>query len=67
MGSNTPKTNRIDNLTAAEFGLTARHKHVQTPEQKLAAAAKAKATREARHNTMGSKQKVLPDVGISRR
>jgi len=42
--------------TLAEFGLTARAKHVLTPEEKLAAAAKAKATREARH-TMGSKQK----------
>ena len=42
--------------TLADFGLTARQKHVATPEQKLAAAAKAKATRAARH-TMGSKQK----------
>jgi|CZKU01.1.fsa_nt_gi hypothetical protein len=40
----------------ADFGLTARHVHVATPAEKLAAAAKAKATREARH-TMGSKQK----------
>ena len=42
--------------TLADFGLTARQKHVATPEQKLAAAAKAKSTRAARH-TMGSKQK----------
>src|SRR5450755_365475 len=42
--------------TLADFGLTARQKHVATPEQKLATAAKAKATRAARH-TMGSKQK----------
>lgn len=42
--------------TLADFGLTARAKHVATPEEKIVAAAKAKATREARH-TMGSKQK----------
>jgi hypothetical protein len=42
--------------TLADFGLTARAKHVMTPEEKLAATAKAKATREARH-TMGSKQR----------
>jgi hypothetical protein len=42
--------------TLAEFGLTARQKHVATPEAKLAAAAKAKATRAARH-TMGPKKK----------
>jgi hypothetical protein len=42
--------------TLADFGLTARAKHVATPEEKIAAAAKAKATREARH-TMGPKQK----------
>jgi hypothetical protein len=42
--------------TLADFGLTARAKHVATPEEKIAAAEKAKATRAARH-TMGSKQK----------
>ena len=42
--------------TLADFGLTARAKHVTTPEEKLAATDKAKATREARH-TMGSKQR----------
>src|SRR5579859_7417548 len=42
--------------TLADFGLTARAKHVATPEQKIARAAKAKATRAARH-TMGKKQK----------
>ena len=40
----------------ADFGLTARKAVVRTPEQKQAAAAKALATRKARH-TMGSKQK----------
>lgn len=40
----------------ADFGLKARKVRVTTPEQKAAAAAKAKATRAARH-TMGSKQK----------
>jgi hypothetical protein len=35
--------------TLADFGLTARKPHVATPEEKIAAAAKAKATREARH------------------
>jgi hypothetical protein len=42
--------------TLADFGLTARAKHVVTPEENIARAAKAKATRAARH-TMGSKQK----------
>jgi hypothetical protein len=42
--------------TLADFGLTPRKPRVLTPEQKLAAAAKAKATRAARH-TMGKKQK----------
>ena len=42
--------------TLADFGLTGRQKPVRTPEEKLAAAAKAKATRAARH-TMGPKQK----------
>ena len=42
--------------TLADFGLTARAKPVRTPEEKIAAAAKAKATRAARH-TMGPKQK----------
>jgi hypothetical protein len=42
--------------TLADFGLTARKPRVSTPEQKLAAATKAKATRAARH-TMGKKQK----------
>lgn len=42
--------------TLADFGLTARAKHVATPEENIARAAKAKATRAARH-TMGSKQK----------
>jgi hypothetical protein len=42
--------------TLADFGLTERAKVVRTPEEKLAAATKAKATRAARH-TMGSKQK----------
>jgi hypothetical protein len=40
----------------ADFGLTERKPRVLTPEQKQAAAAKAKATRAARH-TMGKKQK----------
>jgi hypothetical protein len=40
----------------ADFGLTGRASPVISPEQKLAAAAKAKATRAARH-TMGTKQK----------
>jgi hypothetical protein len=44
----------IDALT--KFGLTPRQKPVTTPEVKVAAAAKAKATRDARH-TMGPKQK----------
>jgi hypothetical protein len=42
--------------TLADFGLTGRKVRVVTPEEKLAAAQKAKATRAARH-TMGSKQK----------
>jgi hypothetical protein len=44
----------IDALT--DFGLKPRKTRVSTPEQKAAAAAKAKATRAARH-TMGTKQK----------
>jgi len=40
----------------ADFGLTPRKPRVVTPEKKAAAAAKAKATRAARH-TMGKKQK----------
>jgi len=40
----------------ADFGFTAPKKRVLTPEQKAAAAVKAKATREARH-TMGKVQK----------
>jgi hypothetical protein len=40
----------------ADFGLKPRKPRVMTPEQKTEAAAKAKATREARH-TMGPKQK----------
>jgi hypothetical protein len=40
----------------ADFGLKPRKARVTTPEQKAAAAAKAKATRIARH-TMGPKQK----------
>jgi hypothetical protein len=40
----------------ADFGFTAPKKRVMTPEQKAAAAVKAKATREARH-TMGKVQK----------
>jgi hypothetical protein len=44
----------IDSL--ADFGLTPRKPRVLTPEKKAAAAAKAKATRAARH-TMGKKQK----------
>jgi hypothetical protein len=42
--------------TLAKFGLAPRQKPVTTPEVKVAAAAKAKATRAARH-TMGPKQK----------
>jgi hypothetical protein len=42
--------------TLADFGLTPRKTRVVTPEAKVAAAAKAKATRAARH-TMGKKQK----------
>jgi hypothetical protein len=45
---------QLDTLVA--FGLTARAKHVATSEEKLAATAKAKATRAARH-TMGSRQR----------
>jgi hypothetical protein len=40
----------------ADFGLTPRKPRVVTPEEKVATAAKAKATRVARH-TMGKKQK----------
>jgi hypothetical protein len=40
----------------ADFGFTVRKRAPLTPEQKAAAAAKAKATRAARH-TMGAKQK----------
>jgi hypothetical protein len=40
----------------ADFGLTPRKPRVVSPEKKAAAAAKAKATRAARH-TMGKKQK----------
>jgi hypothetical protein len=42
--------------TLADFGLTPRKVRVQTPDQKIAATAKAKATRAARH-TMGKVQK----------
>jgi hypothetical protein len=42
--------------TLADFGLTGRKTTVLTPEEKLVRAAKARATRAARH-TMGSKQK----------
>jgi hypothetical protein len=42
--------------TLADFGLTPRRKASVTPQAKVAAVAKAKATRAARH-TMGSKQK----------
>ncbi len=42
--------------TLADFGLTGRKTAVVSPETRVAAAAKAKATREARH-TMGRKQK----------
>jgi hypothetical protein len=42
--------------TLADFGLTERVQHVATPDEKIAAAAKAKATRAARH-TMGSRQR----------
>jgi hypothetical protein len=42
--------------TLALFGLTPRKPRVVSPETKVAAAAKAKATRQARH-TLGSKQK----------
>ncbi len=42
--------------TLADFGLTPRKPHVVTPEVKVAAAARAKATRAARH-TMGVQQK----------
>jgi len=42
--------------TLADFGLTPRKPHVVSPEAKVAAAAKAKATRAARH-TGGTKQK----------
>jgi len=42
--------------TLADFGLAPRKARVQTPDQKIAAAAKAKATREARH-TLGKVQR----------
>jgi hypothetical protein len=42
--------------TLADFGLAGRKPTVVSPETRVAAAAKAKATREARH-TMGKKQK----------
>ncbi len=42
--------------TLADFGLTGRKPTVVSPETRVAAAAKAKATRAARH-TMGKKQK----------
>jgi hypothetical protein len=42
--------------TLADFGLTGRKARVVSPEEKVAAAAKAKATRAARH-TMGKVQK----------
>jgi hypothetical protein len=42
--------------TLADFGLTPRKPRVMTPEARVAAAAKAKATRAARH-TMGKNQK----------
>jgi hypothetical protein len=42
--------------TLADFGLTGRKTAVVTPETRVAAAAKAKATRTARH-TLGKKQK----------
>ncbi len=45
---------QVDKL--AEFGLTGRKERFVAPEAKLAAAAKAKATRAARH-TMGKRQK----------
>lgn len=44
------------NPVLADFGFTAPKKRVLTPEQKAAAAVKAKATRAARH-TMGKVQK----------
>jgi hypothetical protein len=42
--------------TLAAFGLSPRKVRVLTPDQKIAAVARAKATREARH-TMGKRQK----------
>jgi len=42
--------------TLAKFGLTPRRQHVPTPDEKVAAAPKGKATRAARH-TMGPKQR----------
>jgi len=42
--------------TLADFGLAPRKVRVQTPDQKMAATAKAKATRAARH-TLGKVQK----------
>jgi hypothetical protein len=45
-----------DAAALADFGLPVRKKAVLTPAQRIAAAAKARATRAARH-TMGAKQK----------
>ncbi len=45
-----------DAAALADFGLPVRRKGVLTPAQRIAAVAKAKATRAARH-TMGPKQK----------
>ena len=45
-----------DAAALADFGLPVRKKGVLTPAQRIAATAKAKATRAARH-TMGPKQK----------
>ncbi len=50
--------------TLARFGLVPRQKPVTTPEVKVAAAAKAKATRVARH-TMGPKEKLPLRRGTS--
>src|SRR5450432_1410480 len=50
--------------TLADFGLTARRVPVATPEQRIAATAKALATRAARH-TMGSKQRLPLRRGTS--
>ncbi len=55
--------------TLTKFGLTSRRQHVPTPDEKVAAAEKAKATRAARH-TMGPKQRaaikgVVPPTTMS--